>query len=337
MKIFLINPGHTMATLDVACGLRHGFEALGHQVEVYFLEGRADWFAMLLQAESRISKENLSDAAFAMAGEEIPARILRCEPDLVVAVHGGLLGQRAWEALAKLRAQVPIHLVMTECPYEDEYFSAYREWPTRIWANDRFTANAWGVGYLPAAYDPVQHHPPEAPIGGCPDVLFVGTGWKERCAFLAQVDWSGMYVQIVGPLNTWGAARGTALEAFLEGGSVPGSALWPYYAGSGAVINLHRQSRGLVDGAKAADGWSLNPRAFQVPACGGLLVSDWRPEFDEVFRGALPTFETPQELSKLLRFYLDNPEARQEAIERSMEAVRPHSYTARAATILEAL
>lgn len=334
-RIFIIYPGHGTATIDVARGLHHGFQALGCTVEHYPLEGRAEWFAGLLEAEQRVADEARSEAALGMCGEEIPGRILRFEPDAVIVVHGQLLSLRCWQALEQLRALCAVHLVLTECPYEDAQLQHLLPQASVVWANDRTSAERWGCRYLPAGYDPAVHHPPAEPIRGAPDVLFVGTGWGERCRFFSAVDWSGLWFRIVGPLESWPEAHGRPLERHIEDAGIPGSALWPYYAGAGAVVNLHRRSVGLRSGGEVGDGYSLNPRAYQVPACGGLLLSDWRPEFDEIFRGVLPTFETPAELGDLVRYFHANPGARQDAILASLEAVQPHSYTARAAAILE--
>lgn len=338
VRIFLIYPGHELATIDVARGLHHGFEALGCQVQAYQLAARAQWFAKILRAEERISADELAESAFAFAGEEIASKLLRFDPDLVVVVNGELLHAQAWAALDRLRSRAgyPVHLVLTECPYEDAAMAHLLPRVTTLWANDKTSADRWGCGYLPAAYDPLQHHPPEDPIGAAPDVLFVGTGWQERVAFFRQVDWTRIYLRIVGPQQSWAAAEGTELEHCIEHATLPGTALWAYYAGAGAVLNLHRRSATLETGVQVADGWSLNPRCYQVPACGGLLLSDPRPEFSEVFGKSLPTFETAAELEALVRYYLANPGARQDAIFASMEAVRPHTYTARAGQILEA-
>lgn len=337
-RIFLVYPGHDVATVDVARGLHHGFEALGCQVQAYHLAGRAQWFGKLLRAEERISPAELAEAAFALAGEEISSKLLRFDPDLVVVVNGEQVHGQAWEALSRLRdrADYPVHLVLTECPYEDAAVEHLLPRVTAAWANDRTSAERWGCGYLAAAYDPLQHHPPASPIGAVPDVLFVGTGWQERVQFFRQVDWRDVWLRIIGPQESWAAAENTELASCIEHATIPGTALWAYYAGAGAVLNLHRRSVGIEGGPEVHGGFSLNPRCYQVPACGGLLLSDSRPEFEEVFGKSLPTFETAADLEHLVRYYLANPGARQDAVFASMEAVRPHTYTARAGQILEA-
>jgi hypothetical protein len=339
MKVYLIYPGHDFATVDVARGFHHGFEALGCEVKPYQLSHRAQWFARLLRTEHRLTTEELSEAAFAMAGEEIFGKLLRFNPDLIVVINGEQLHGLAWQALDRLRerADYPVHLVLTECPYEDKLTQHLLERVTVAWANDKTSAERHGCEYLPAAYCPVQHRPPEDAIGSAPDVLFVGTGWPERVEFFGRIDWSDVHFRIVGPQETWKAAEGTPLASCVEYATLPGQVLWAYYAGSGAVVNLHRRSVGIeTSSEKVLGGYSLNPRCYQVPACGGLLLSDSRPEFREVFGDALPVFHSAAELHELVRHFLANPRAREDAIYASMAAVAPHTYTARAGRILEA-
>lgn len=334
-RVLVIHPGHMTATPDVAVGLGHGFEALGYEIESFLLGHRASGYQEMLLKDGKIPKEKTVEFALGMASEEITNRIIRAQPEVVLIICGALIHPHVWPCLGYLAHDFPIHLVLTECPYEDEKAHTFEPFVTYVWANDKISADREGWGYLPAAYDPVTHHPPTGPVEGCPDVLFVGTGWQERIEFFGAADWTGIDFKIMGPADSWPLAHGTPIEKYLEHSAIPGAALWPYYAGSGAIVNLHRQSRQLDDPRKVTGAYSLNPRCYQVPACGGLLLSDWRPEWDEVFGSVLPTFDSPAELVKLARYYLDNPGARQDAVFASMEAVKPHSYTARAKRILE--
>jgi spore maturation protein CgeB len=85
------------------------------------------------------------------------------------------------------------------------------------------------------------------------------------------------------------------------------------------------------------DAESLSPRAYEVPASGGFLISEWRAEIDDIFDGCVPTFKTPQELDALIHYYLDpaNELERVELSDMQREAVtKAHSYCDRARELL---
>lgn len=339
-RVFIVYPGHGTATIDVARGLHSGFLANDCEVTPFLLHAQAAWFGGLLSSDKAIPEELKTDASFVLAASAIPAAVLRSnKPDLIVVVHGLLVPEPIWESLQIIGQSIcPVHLVCTECPYQDADIRRIAPYATNIWANDAYSARDNGWYYLPAAYDPERHHPPDEPIAGCPDLLFVGTGWPERVEFLRSVNFGALGLRIVGPEYSWAAAEGTDLEKCIETCTIPGPALWAYYAGSGAVLNMHRTCRSILGDSDKEDpvqGYSLNPRCYQVPACGGLLLSDYRPEWDDVFGACLRPWKDAEDLGDMARILVGNPELRAEIIGRTMEAVKPHTYHERAAQILE--
>lgn len=62
---------------------------------------------------------------------------------------------------------------------------------------------------------------------------------------------------------------------------------------------------------------AVNQRVFDVPAAGAFVLSDWRPQMDELFEpGEIACFRSPDEIPELTRRYLDHP-AEREAIVRA--------------------
>ncbi len=79
------------------------------------------------------------------------------------------------------------------------------------------------------------------------------------------------------------------------------------YAGSQINVNiLHSQCRS-----------GLNPRVYDVLACGGFLLTSENPGISDEFVDGehLVTFRTPDELRDQVRYYLDHPEERQRIAE----------------------
>jgi spore maturation protein CgeB len=103
-------------------------------------------------------------------------------------------------------------------------------------------------------------------------------------------------------------------------------------------LNLHRTSKGFGRGApRIAHAESLNPRAYELAASGCFQISDARAEIAEVFGGAVPTFTTPDDLTRRIRGYLANPDVRDHLAAAAQRAVQGHTFAARAQQITEDL
>jgi len=75
----------------------------------------------------------------------------------------------------------------------------------------------------------------------------------------------------------------------------------------------------------------LGPRVYEVLACGGFLLTDYRPELDEKFKGCYDVFN--DDLEEKVRYWLKGK--RSKVVERALEAVKPYTYQANARRILE--
>jgi len=109
------------------------------------------------------------------------------------------------------------------------------------------------------------------------------------------------------------------------------------YRGATIGISMHRTERtyegeALIDSGEA---YSVGPRTYELAACGLFQLSDERAELHDIFNGSVPTFRTPADLERLVRYYLSNSDERQELAGRQLEAVKPHTVERRMAQLLE--
>lgn len=85
---------------------------------------------------------------------------------------------------------------------------------------------------------------------------------------------------------------------------------------------------------------AVNQRVFDVPACGGFVLSDYREQMEDLFelgREAV-CYRDPGEIPDLVRFYLDNPAARERIAQAGRERVlSEHSYDLRLDTLMRAM
>ncbi|HPO08046.1 MAG TPA: glycosyltransferase [bacterium] len=71
---------------------------------------------------------------------------------------------------------------------------------------------------------------------------------------------------------------------------------------------------------------SPNPRVFDVLACGGFLITEYRPSLEECFQDGveLRWFRTKEELAELVAYYREHPDEREEIARRGQEKALAH-------------
>ncbi len=85
-------------------------------------------------------------------------------------------------------------------------------------------------------------------------------------------------------------------------------------------------------------GTAVNQRLFDVPACGGFLVTDHQESVEELFTVGkeIITYRDPTEIPDLIRYYLGHPSARDTVARRGRERVlRQHTYRHRLQALLQ--
>jgi spore maturation protein CgeB len=184
------------------------------------------------------------------------------------------------------------------------------------------------VLYLPFGYDETFHQPhatskldSEAPVS------FIGTWDRERELILAQL--AGYNVCIHGP--NWGRAsshfplRDSLSYLYVNFGSEMSSIM----SSSAICLNLLRpQNRG-----------SHNMRTFEIPAMGGLMLTNRTEEQQELFpeNEACYMYGDFDELKSKIDYILANKSDAHRVRARGIALVRTHSYTNRARDLLQQL
>jgi spore maturation protein CgeB len=104
------------------------------------------------------------------------------------------------------------------------------------------------------------------------------------------------------------------------------------YRSTSASFSIHRSMRYVGTDEEITDGeaYSLGPRNWELAACRTFQVSDFRQELVDVFGDTVPLYETPQEMSALLKRAFDDPAWRNDLAYQQWEKAQP--YTARNVT-----
>lgn len=386
MRILIAQPGADYSTHDVFRGLCAGFRALGHEVVEFDVGVRLTSAGAGLDALWRQSglglehRPSLSDVMYE-AGSAVYPLIVRERIDAVLIVTGD-----HWHpdhTMLLRRSNMPVGIIGTEAPYMDVPSIPFLGIADAVWTNERTSVDTLQEAfrlmelpahchYLPAACNPAVHSPAPAadePSVPAHDVVFVGTGFEERCRLLEGVPWReqgidfGLYGDWRLLVPKWAQRKGdgwteifprepyrSALRLAGHAGALGVSPLWPFvhggitpnkkttalYRRAAIGLNLFRTSSSYRLGAPHIGGAeSIGPRLYELAASGCFTLSEHRPEVVEVFGDAVPTFKSAGELAELVRHYLDRPLERHALAARLPGIVRDHGFEARAAQIMK--
>ena len=327
-------PGATWATADVARGWARGLANAGVTVIPFRLDQRLAWLEQHYTAEEAVAAD-APVVARRRAGEMLAGALYEHRPDLLLVVDGKDIPPEVWHGL-RARGERVI-LVHTEAPYELDRICAMHWCADVHLVNDPVAVEPLRqhtphVFYVPHAYDPTVHHP--GTVDPEHEVVFVGSGFAGRAAFLAAVDWPR-----AGRLTLAGHWRhpNAALPACLAGAvadlpePLPNEATADLYRTSAVGLNLYRIDH--LDRPDVGDGWAVGPREVEMAACGLVFARQARPEGDRLFP-MLPTFSSPEELTDLLAWWLARPALRLEAAEAACAAVADRTFDRHAASLL---
>lgn len=338
MRILVVHSGHGFSTKDVGDGLIAGLRACGQEVWEYPLHTTFETAEILIAAakEVGVAPEGGYPDPLQLGTMGIPGFAMAKRVAWVIFVHG--LNVPASIPVTLTRGGYGTALLCTESPYETAAREANAaQFYDVVFTCDKaalrlFTLNRPDrVHYLAHAWHPGRHVPEGDHADPC-DVFFCGTRYPERNALLAGVDWAGIDFRDR-TLDYSTKALPDLVDAITENAAVAAQ-----YRSAAISLNHHRTSTLIhkADAGQIAPGaaHSLNPRAYEVPACGGFLISDDRPELDEVFHGCVPVYTDAASLERLIRHYLANPLERRALAEAQRRAILPHSWAHRAQEVL---
>lgn len=347
LRLLLVDPGASTSTADVFTGLK---TALARRpelaVEEYNLSGRiviqSQTLGHLFKAARRRDPscpEPTPDDVILRATRDLPWALWRHSADWLVIVSG-MFVHPDYLALLKWYGFTNVALLLTESPYDDDRQLRLLPFCRLAWTNERTSVTALAnphsaIRYLPHAYNPAVHYqaPPleETPAH---DVVFVGTGFQERIEILAAVPWATLGIDL-GLYGNWDYLGGRhRLRRYVRGEEVSNEFATSLYRKAKIGLNLHRQSMGWgKDAPRVAAAESLNPRAYELAACGCFTISDARAEVAERFGDLVPTFQDPAELGPLLVRWLADEAGRARMTAALPEAVAAESWDTRAAQV----
>lgn len=348
MKIFAIQPGASNSTADVYTGMVSGLEQLGHEVIGYQLDTRIARAGHWLDSCWRMAKEKrpdipeptTGDVLFQACGDSVVKAMWK-KPDWVIVVSAMYYPKLFLKMLKQ--AGLRLAVLLTESPYDDDQQYSIASIADICWTNERTSVPRLQVVnpktyYLPHAYNPQTH----TVVGddkdaAAHDVVFVGTGFQERIDLFEAIDWDGIDLGLYG---TWELVSSRSrLKQYIRGEDAIGNDMAAaLYRKTKIGLNLYRSSKGFgCDAPRIAIAESMNPRAYELAACGTFYISNYRAEIPELFGSAVPTFVETEALEGLIRYWLKNNEERERVAASLPRLVEGETWLSRAKQMTEDL
>jgi spore maturation protein CgeB len=320
-----------------------GFQQLGHETE--FLDFAP--FHGGYQALARVTKDQrvehkLKQELLRFLGETLLARVRDFKPDLVFALAQSPL---APPLIRALKAEVPLVAYwfvedfqvfsywQELAPETDVFFTLQREPFFSALKN----AGVNNYALLPLAADletfrPLELTPEERRRYGAA-LAFMGAGYYNRRHFFqGLVDFD---------FKIWGSEWDlhTALAPCIQNQGVRVSEEDTVKIFNATRININLHSSPFHGGVNP-QGDYLNPRVFDLAACGAFQLVDWRSQLPEFFEPdkELATFASLGEAREKISYYLAHePERRRLAGAARERVLRDHTYARRLAGALETI
>lgn len=354
-RILLIHPGHSHSTSDVYEGLKAGFEWAGAEVIPF------EWDRMLRPLTSLVigavqggtirddKAEQMHQFAAWLAAADALGVVIDQEINAVVVINGILFPPSRAAQLKKIG--IPVACYGTEFPYfaktEKHIAPFYSHWFTQEKKAVPIFSDMLPTVYLPMAWNPKTHQLREVDPSRVCDVTFVGGGFPERKLLLEGVDWTGIDHTIHGTLWGLDLAKEKGRYDFERGvryteGAVPNEITAAYHRSAKIALNMHRRM-GYIEQGDTVDPAllsSLGPRAYEVPAVGGFLLSDdERPEIADVLGDSAATFRAwdSADLERQIRYWLAHDDERERRRVAQHQAIQPHHWGNRAKVVLETI
>lgn len=367
-RVLLVGAGAGYSTKDLEMGYYEAFQELGIDLSFYLLDRRLfitrawldfQWKHFLERDPNR--KPGWADTIYRGSIEALEMA-LRYDVDLVFIVSGMYFHSDVIHMLR--RAGKKVAMLFTESPYLDDEQAKIAAIVDICFTNERTSVDFLRQFnpcsfYIKHAYSPYRHFPyvgegkkeitvvPEwqerQTLKSKPrkieirdhDVVFVGTGFRERIEMLAGVDWSGIDLGLYGNWALLPARH--KLRQFLRGGIMTNMDAHELYRRAYIGLNLYRTSKdyswknpGHVLGAE-----SMNPRAYELAASGIFSLTQFREEAKETLGDSQPLFNTSEELETHVKSFLKSPDQRREPVVMAFNAIQGNIFLNRAKEVLE--
>ena len=317
-------------------------EALGHRVSwIDQSIHRSSYDALGSYREAR-HRQMMQGRLADVLGLGAVTHLAEDPPDLVLALAQAPLSLAVLEHLRKKKFLTAMWFVENyrHLTYWQQLAAGYDHWFViqQGECQDAFKrAGANAVTYLPMAADPTVHRPcaltdAERLEYGA-DVSFVGAGYPNRRAVLPRWVSKEWTFKLWG--NEWEGAVDLVPVLQRGGTRIDTETCMKVFNATAINLNLHSCAGDTLD--PNAD--FVNPRTFELAACGAFQLSDERSLLPELFtEDEVVRFQSVEDVPTLIRAWLNEPDRRRAVAEAARRRViRHHTYEHRMKELLASI
>jgi len=338
-KIMVVGPVYG-GTTTTARSCVNALESLGFTVE--YLDNtvhRQEYFRISGVTTYKTHQNALIKNYSDFLGETAVARAHHIQPDIILSIAQAPLAPTAIDRLKALGVPVVFWFVedyttlsywKSVAPHYDYFFCIQKGEFLEKLAH----AGAPFAGYLPQAADTFIHRPVE--LTGAEeeeygsDLSFMGAGYPNRRLFF-----SGLLDM---PLKIWGSewdiVTPVGRRVVNQNQRIEPEEYVKIFNSSRINLNLHSS---LTHPGVDPLGDFINPRTYEIAACGGFQLVDRRGYMGETFEidDEMVTFSDIDDLREKIGFYLEHPEKREEIAKASRRRVLcEHTFVHRMARMI---
>ena len=330
LKILVVNPYYG-GSLPTAKYCTQALNSMGHHAESVDCEKFAEgFFSIKKVTKNRVNEEALASQFAHFMGQFIAAKAADFNPDLILALAQAPLTPESISTLKKLN--IPIAFWFVEdfrtlkywrdvAPFYDYFFTLQRG----EFIGELLSIGAKNSYYLPQGCLPSVHKEINLSRDDIDqysaDISFMGAGYYNRVQSFPRL--------LNHDFKIWGTEW--ALES-LVGSRVQNKnkridsfdIVKIYNAGK---INLNLHSSTSHEGVNPV-GDFINPRTFEIAACGGFQLVDERSELADLMAPGIEvaTFDSIDDLGKKVNYYLKyEDEARSIAARGKKKVLKEHT------------
>lgn len=197
------------------------------------------------------------------------------------------------------------------------------------------------VHYMPLGANTSWFRPSPVEQEYSSDICFIGQGFWNRIALFDELAPQLAARQVVICGGLWDRLQHYSLYGkAIRPGWMPVSETIRYYSSAKIVINQHRTTEPGSDNHNTRHwpGLSINPRTFEIAACGTLQMVDWREDLTRYYEPGvdIETFTSASELKEKIAYYLEHEDARRAIALRGLKrTLRQHTYASRVQQMLQ--
>ncbi len=197
------------------------------------------------------------------------------------------------------------------------------------------------VHYLPFAASREVFYPKPVERQLHTELCFIGTAFPNRLAFFEEMTDFLAQRNLFMAGAAWDRMKGyEKLAPHIDLAGIQPEFVINHYNAAKIVINLHRADAEIIDGKRWIQALSINPRTYEIAACGTLQLTDVRGDLSQMYAPGkdVATFASPAELKEKIHYYLTHEDERQEmALNGLKRTLRDHTYPQRLNQMMQAI